>query len=50
MNRLIVVCASALFLVACTAEKAEVNTPADNAPGANNAATTIVKMELGKPY
>lgn len=50
MNRLIVACASALFLVACTAEKADDNTPAGNPAGASNAATTIVKMELGKPY
>lgn len=46
MNRLLVACASALFLVACTSESTK--TPADNPPAENNAATSQVKMELGK--
>ena len=47
MNRLIVACASALFLVACTAESTK--TPDGTPPAENStAATAQVKMELGK--
>jgi len=49
MNRLIVACASALFLVACTAESA--TAPKDaNPPAADGKAVTglEVKLELGK--
>lgn len=45
MNRLIVACASALFLVACTAES---TTPAETPPANAEAATSTVKLELGK--
>ncbi|MCR9246236.1 MAG: hypothetical protein NXI31_14490 [bacterium] len=47
MNRLTVACASALFLVACSAMQ---GSPASSdAPAASSAATAFVQMDLGKP-
>jgi PBP1b-binding outer membrane lipoprotein LpoB len=47
MNRRILVGASALFLVGCSADK-PANTPANNPPAAAATANTTAKFEIGK--